>query len=408
MPLQPQRTISILPSNCTALFYQPSCGLSGDMHLAALVDLGVPEPWLREELAKLPLTSEFDLSIAPGNKMGISGTQADVRAQDAHDHRHHSTIVSMIQAAKLDLGVEARALAIFQKLADAEGKIHDIPPDKVHFHEVGAVDSIVDIVAAALCIEHFNPDVVLCNAIEVGGGFVDCAHGRFPVPAPATQELLAGAPCTYGSVKGESTTPTGAAILAASVTEFLPKGIFTPQRIGYGIGHKDFEIPNVLRVALGQYQTLTSNASTQHYKIEANIDDMSPEAFEPLMHALFEIGAVDVYLSPIFMKKNRPAHCLVALCDAAHKDQVADEILNRSTTIGLRVLPFEKRVLEREELTVTTSLGDIRVKRVTQPDGRQRWKSEHADVVTRAISANIDYQAAKVAIDFEIQSKLNT
>ena len=377
------------------------------MHLAALVDLGVPEEWLRAELSKLPVTAEYTLTLKQDSKMGISGTQAKVTTVDTHDHRHHSSIVSMIKAADLDPNVESRALAIFQAIAIAEGKIHDVPPDKVHFHEVGAVDSIVDIVAAALCIEHFQADLVLCNPIEVGSGFVDCAHGRFPVPAPATQELLANAPCTYGGVLGESTTPTGAAILAASVNEYQPQGVFTPERIGYGIGHKDFEIPNVLRVALGTYTPHAVANQTQHYKIEANIDDMSPEGFEPLMQALFEAGAVDVYLTPIMMKKSRPAHCLVALCHAEDKDRVTDEILNRSTTIGLRMFGFEKRVLPREQLKLTTTLGEVQVKRVTQPNGHQRWKSEYEDVLRLAELAGLDYQTAKAAIDFEVQQQLN-
>jgi len=347
--------------------------------------------------------------------MGISGTHASVSTVDTHDHRHHSTIVKLIKEANFDAKVEARALAIFQAIALAEGKIHDVSPDKVHFHEVGAVDSIVDIVAAALCIEYLQPEVVLCNPVEVGSGFVDCAHGRFPVPAPATQELLANAPCTYGGVSGESTTPTGAAILAESVGEYQPKGIFTPTKVGYGIGHKDFEIPNVLRVALGTY-TLSdtgsgtgasaSELSSTHFKIEANIDDMSPEAYEPLMQAIFAAGAVDVYLLPIIMKKSRPAHCLVALSDREHKDQVIDEILNRSTTIGLRVLEFDKRILPREQLTMSTSLGEVKVKRVTQPNGQLRWKSEHEDILRLAEQAGLDYRSAKTQIDYEIAGLL--
>ena len=378
------------------------------MHLAALVDLGVPQEWLRQVLGTLPVQAEFELSIEKAVKMGIAGTQARVTTVDSASHRHHSSIVKMIQAAELDAGVERRALAIFQSIAEAEGKIHNVAPEKVHFHEVGAVDSIVDIVAAAACIEFFKPDVILCNPIEVGSGFVDCAHGRFPVPAPATQELLANAPCTYGGVRGESTTPTGAAIVAANVDHFQPNGIFIPQKIGYGIGHKDFEIPNVLRVALGEYeQPGQGAANTQtHYKIEANIDDMSPEAFEPLMQSLFAAGAVDVYLTPIVMKKSRPAYCLTALCPADASNRVAEEILNQSSTIGLRIFTFEKRILPREQLEVTTTLGTIRVKRVTQPDGRVRWKSEHDDIVTAASSNALDYQSAKATIDFEVRQAL--
>jgi len=404
--LQNQSPEHQAPEQQRALFYQPSCGLSGDMHLAALVDLGVPEDWLREQLAKLPVTAESNLSLEPGSKMGIAGTTARVTTADSHDHRHHSTIVKMIEEAGYDAGTQARALAIFAAIAEAEGKIHNIPPEKVHFHEVGAMDSIVDIVAAALCIEYLQPQIILCNPIEVGSGFVDCAHGRFPVPAPATQEMLAGAPCTYGGVSGESTTPTGAAILAASVDEYRPRGTFQPQRIGYGVGHKDFEIPNVVRVALGTYEASSGPLGDQNCKIEANIDDMSPEVYEPLMQALFDAGAVDVYLQPIIMKKGRPAHCITALCDAQVADQVADTILNHSSTIGLRVMPFEKRVLPREQLAFTTSLGEVRIKRVVQPDGNSRWKSEHDDIVAAANAADMDYQRAKQRIDAEIADQL--
>ncbi len=375
------------------------------MHLAALVDLGVPEGWLREQLSKLPVTAEFQLSLRAGEKMGISGTVAKVHTQDQHDHRHHSTIVKMIQDAQFSQGIEQRALAIFKKIAEAEGKIHNIEPDKVHFHEVGAIDSIVDIVAAAICIEHFNPDVVICSPVEVGSGYVDCAHGRFPVPAPATQELLSNTPCTYGTVSGESTTPTGAAILAASVDEFQPKGIFSPERIGYGVGHKDFEIPNVLRVVLGTYQPRVQNGSEKnstHYKIETNIDDMSPEAYAPLIDSLYKAGAVDVYLTAISMKKNRPAQCITAICDATHQQEVSDALLNESTTIGLRVIPFAKQVLPRTSQVIQTSLGSVDVKVVTQPNGVRRWKSEHDDVRALAQANNLDYPIAKTRRDQEV------
>ncbi len=401
---QGQHAATLTPG-LRALFYQPSCGISGDMHIGALVDLGVPAEWLRRELAKLPVADEFTLTLAPGNKMGISGTCATVTTTDTHDHRHHATIVKLIEAARLDPNVTARALQIFAAIAAAEGKIHDIPPEKVHFHEVGAVDSIVDIVAAALCIDHFKPDVVLSNPVEVGSGYVDCAHGRFPVPAPATQELLKGAPLTYGGVRGESTTPTGAAILAAMVGEFEPKGIFTPERIGYGVGQKDFERPNVLRVALGRY--VASGADAQHCKIEANIDDMSPEGYEPLMQALFEAGAVDVYLTPIIMKKSRPAHTLTALCTAISADAVSDCLLNQSSTIGLRILPFEKRVLSRQIQSVSTDLGEVRVKVVTQPNGARRWKVEHNDLQALAQQHGLSYAEVKHRIEHQVHTALS-
>ena len=205
------------------------------MHLAALVNLGVPRDYLVDMLRRLPIQDEFELTFEPASKMGISGLQANIQIADQHDHRHHSTIVRMITEAGLPESVTTRALAIFALIADAEGKIHNVPPEKVHFHEVGAMDSIIDIVGAAAAIEYLQPDIIICDSVEVGGGFVNCAHGRLPVPAPATQELLMGVPCRYGTVDGEATTPTGAAIIANAVSEFEPTGTFTPQAIGYGV-----------------------------------------------------------------------------------------------------------------------------------------------------------------------------
>ena len=386
----------------TALFYQPQCGIAGDMHLAALIDLGVPADYVQAELTRLGLGDTFTLQLSDAQKMGINGLNARVQTQDQHDHRHHSTIQQMIRNAGFAPGIEQRALHIFQAIAVAEGKIHNIEPEQVHFHEVGAIDSIVDIVAAAICIDYIQPDIVLCSPIEVGGGFVNCHHGRLPVPAPATQELLVNAPCTYGGVDGECTTPTGAAILAASVDEYAPRNVFRSSKIGYGIGFKDFAIPNVLRVALGEYNA--NDAASQHIKLEANIDDMSPEAFEPLMQALFAAGAADVYLSPIVMKKSRPAQCLSVLCDVDKAQTLADIVLNQSTTIGLRQLPFSKRVLPRHIRTIETQFGAVRVKEVTQPNGQLRWKLEHEDVLTIAVrTADSDYQTVRKAIYKEVE-----
>jgi uncharacterized protein (TIGR00299 family) protein len=391
----------------TALFYQPQCGIAGDMHLAALIDLGVPLDYVETELARLGLGSAFSLQLSNAQKMGISGINIRVTAKDQHDHRHHSTIQRMIRDAGFSPSIERRALDIFQLIANAEGKIHGIAPDDVHFHEVGAIDSIVDIVAAAICIDYLQPQVILCNPVEMGSGFVDCAHGRFPVPAPATQELLVSAPCTYGGVKGECTTPTGAAILAASVDEYVPRSAFKPSKIGYGIGVKDFEIPNVLRVALGDYHA--EDELSQHVKLEANIDDMSPEAFEPLMNALFDAGAADVYLTPIVMKKSRSAQCLCVLCESDKAEALSDLILNQSTTIGLRQLPFSKRVLPRHMRSIETQFGAVRVKEVTQPNGRLRWKLEHQDVLDIAARrTDSDYQELRKIINKEVEDYYST
>ena len=400
-----------------ALYYQPSCGIAGDMHLAALVNLGVPQDYLVDMLRKLPIQDEFELTFESASKMGISGLQASVQITDQHDHRHHSTIVRMITEAALPEEVAARALAIFALIADAEGKIHDVPPEQVHFHEVGAMDSIIDIVGAAAAIEYIQPDIVICDSVEVGGGFVNCAHGRLPVPAPATQELLMGVPCQYGTVDGEATTPTGAAIIANAVNEFVPKGTFTPDAIGYGVGRKDFAIPNVLRIALGDYQPVSarqhsdlsqrfSDLETGHYQVEANIDDMSAEAFGPLIDALFTAGAVEAFTQPVMMKKQRPAQCVTALCSDACLTAVTDTLLNTSTSIGLRIMPFAKRVLPRQQRTIATSLGSVSVKITTQPNGRERFKVEHDDILRLATEHQRDYLSVQQALNDEVARAL--
>lgn len=392
------------------LFYQPTAGIAGDLHLAALLDLGVPLAHLESELARLNLTGQFRLQVTPSWKMGIGGTRVMVHQQDQHDHRHYSTIQRIINDAGYSQGVTARALTMFREIAEAESRIHRIDIEKVHFHEVGAIDAIVDIVGSAIALEWLNVDHIVSAAVELGAGQVKCAHGLLPVPAPATQEIMFGVPCTYGGVQGEATTPTGAAILKANVREYMPKGRFTPEKVGYGIGHKDFAIPNVLRVVLGDYQAAGSTASDTHFdihfKLEANIDDMTPEAFEPLMQRLFAAGASDVYHTPIIMKKSRSATCLTVLADAAHRDALADLILNESTTIGLRILSFSKRILPREQLTISTSLGPVQIKRVVQPDGRLRHKIEHEEVIRLSTESGIDYRTLRARLDREVDDAL--
>ena len=414
------------------LLYQCGAGVAGDMHLAAMVDLGVPEAVLREGLQRLPCADEFALEFSRSKKMGISGLQARVRELAAGEgvsagegalaagktaagegaassgHRHYADILKLLDATALAPGVAARAKAIFAEVAAAEAKIHDIPIERVHFHEVGALDSIVDVVGAAICLEHLQVEQVLCGVVELGGGFVDCAHGRLPVPAPATQEILQGVPCSYGGVQGEATTPTGAAILKAAVNRFEPPRNFRPQRIGYGLGTRDFQVPNVLRLVLGECApaAVIGGDAAAHVKIEANIDDMSPEAYEPLIDYLLAEGADDVYFTPIVMKKSRPAIKLAVLCAAERADALADAVLNRSTTIGLRVLPFEKRTLPRQTQTVDTEFGPVRVKVVVQPDGQRRWKSEFEDVRRIAQQAGLDYLQAKAALDLQIAERI--
>ena len=388
-----------------ALHYQCAAGISGDMHLGALVDLGVPEAHLRESLARLPCAEEFEIVFRRTKKKGIAGLQAQVRAlAEQPPARRYRDIERLIQSAGYARGVEDRALAAFEQLAVAEAKIHGIPVEQVHFHEVGAIDAIVDMVGAAICLEYLDAERILCGVVELGGGSVDCAHGRFPVPVPATQEILRGAPCSYGGAEGECATPTGAAILKANVDVFEAPSNFAVSAIGYGIGHRDFSVPNVLRVALGELR-LAPAGSVEQCKIEANIDDMSPEAYEPLIEHLLSLGASDVYCAPIVMKKSRPATCLTLLCEASAAERLAEAVLNRSSSIGVRLQSFVKRALPRKIETVETRFGPVRVKVVKQPDGQERWKSEFDDVRRIAEAQGADYLQTKAAIDRDIAER---
>jgi uncharacterized protein (TIGR00299 family) protein len=397
------------------LVYDCFSGISGDMHIGAMLDLGVPEDHLRDALGRLTMRDEFALEVERDAKMGISGTRATVRllTKPAH-HRHLRHIRDIISSAGYSTPVETMALEIFQKIAEAEAKIHDKPVEEVHFHEVGATDSIVDIVAAAVCLEVLDLKHVFCSTLELGGGMVRCAHGLMPVPAPATAEILNGVACRYDGVGSEATTPTGAAILKTVVDSFGPPAGFVSQRIGYGIGQKDFEIPNVLRVMLGSLDEHAADAPgleveanvETNVEIQCNIDDMPAEAFQPLVENLLAAGARDAYLTPIVMKKGRPATKVSVLCAPEDVADLQNVLFTGSTTIGVRVHPVEKRMLPRTERTIDTSRGSVRIKTVLLPDGSSRWKVEHDDVVRLAETSGLDYLRLKGELSAEIEDRL--
>ncbi|WP_353118190.1 nickel pincer cofactor biosynthesis protein LarC [Nitratidesulfovibrio sp.] len=465
------------------LFYDCFAGMSGDMHLAALLSLGVEPDYLRAELSKLGLDHEFELRVTPGMRKGIAGLRVDVvlahegpaAGQDCgqggghahehdhdhahehdrhgeHDHghghhhahhghrdhhhgRHHGhdhahphdaahhaghdngddrahapehghahahphphghhhpphrnlpDIEAIITASTLPEQVQRTSLAIFRRLAEAEARVHGKPVDEVHFHEVGATDSIVDIVGAAICYHRLGVDAAWASPVELGGGFVRCAHGLMPVPAPATAELLSGIPTTRGATPHETTTPTGAAILATLVSRFTAAPRMAVQGTGYGIGHRDTELPNLLRVHLAEVDAAhvglaaggassavsfaTSGTAagavaplpTESARLlQCNIDDMTAEQLAVAMELLMEAGAMDVHFTPIMMKKGRPATCVSLLCAQNEQERFARLLFRHTTTLGIKSVPIDKLVLETRFERLETPLGPVTMK----------------------------------------------
>ncbi|NDV26802.1 nickel pincer cofactor biosynthesis protein LarC [Desulfovibrio sp. JC010] len=382
------------------LYYDCFSGISGDMNLAAMIDLGVDPELLKTELSKLGLADEFSLKISQDSRKGIFGTRVDVElAREGHhhhghghehgehgphhhdhDHTHHAhdhthshhhhgehrnlkDIEKLINNSALSDKVKATSLAIFKRVAEAEAKIHGSTLYEVHFHEVGATDSIVDIVGAAICFHELEIEQVWCSSIELGGGFVNCAHGRMPVPAPATSGILAGKPTTQGAVPKETTTPTGAAILAELVDNFSDSPRMAVQKTAYGIGHRDNEIPNVLRVQLAKVEQRSDSLPTVPARLlQCNIDDMTGEMLGAALDQLMEDGAMDVHFTPIVMKKNRPATTLSLLCSAEDEDKFKRLIFKHTTTLGIKSTDIEKTILGISFDKLETPLGSVTMK----------------------------------------------
>ncbi len=398
----------------TILYYDCFAGISGDMNLGAMVDLGVPPDHLIEELAKLELDG-YSLRISKNNKNGISGTKVDVVLEEKnhsghqHDHHHHhrgfTEIKNLIENSKLDNKIKENSIQIFRKLAEAEAIIHNKTIEEIHFHEVGAVDSIIDIVGAAICLQYLKPDKIMASSIEVGGGFVKCEHGTFPVPAPATVELLAGIPVKSGAVNTETTTPTGAAILATVVDEFTDTYRFQIDKTAYGLGSKQLEIPNVLRVFLAHEENKHHSSPETHKAtiIECNIDDMNPEIYGYIMDLLFENGAHDVFITPIIMKKSRPASKLSVLCSVDNEQIITDILLTQTTSLGIRKYEVKKMLLERETYLLKTKYGEVTIKTAIYRGEKLKSKPEYEECVRIAREQGIPVQKVYQEINRLIQ-----
>jgi hypothetical protein len=369
------------------LYFDCFSGVSGDMTLAALLDLGLPQEKLKQELAKLGL-GNFSLEIFRGSRNGIAamGLEVKVGPREEH-HRHFTDIRKMIESSSLKQSVKKMSLAIFQRVAEAEARVHGQKVEEVHFHEVGAVDSIVDIVGSAIGIDHFEPERIFSSELPMGRGFVQCQHGRLPLPAPATLEILKGYPIRDVDVEGELVTPTGAAIVAALSSGVSPLTPIKVSQLGYGMGKKEFpDRPNLLRLVLGE--TVPAYLTDQVAALEANIDDMNPEFYDYLMERLFERGALDVCLSPLQMKKNRPGTLLRVIVEEHDADALTELILRESTTLGVRSYVVRRKKLPREVVEVETKYGRVRVKVC----GEMRFQPEYEDCKRVALEKGVPIQ----------------
>src|SRR5579864_6062147 len=394
-------------------------GISGDMFLGALADAGVPPAIFEEAVAALNIGARLEISRV--NRSGISATKVDVavageieqpreisastphhlhthtehqsEAKKHSGHHNHGRALSQIREIirKTSLGDSAKqtAIAIFEKLGAAEAKIHNVPIEQIHFHEVGAADALVDIVCAAVGAEALGVDEFICSPLNVGGGTVTCAHGTFPVPAPATVELLKGAPVYSSGIQAELVTPTGAAIVATLVTRFASFPQINIDKTGYGAGTRDFPgHANVLRITLGE--SLTARAASEGARathalretvtvLEANLDDLSPQVFGYVMSQLLEAGALDVFSTAVQMKKNRPGMLLTVLAKPEDAGKLSQIIFAETTTLGVRRREESREVLARKWQTVSTRFGDVRVKLASMNGTVTNYAPEYED-----------------------------
>lgn len=361
-------------------------GVSGDMILGALVDAGLDTEKLREGLAGLHL-SEYEIKVDRVHKAAIEATDVQVVVHQEVAERRLADIEGVIAESDLPDEVKQASTAIFRRLVGVEAEIHGASPEQVHLHEVGGTDAIVDVVGSLLALKLLGVDKVYASRLPLGHGFVRCAHGLLPVPAPATLELLRGVPVTQLDVEGELVTPTGAAILTSLVESFGPLPQMTVDAIGYGAGKSEFEFPNLLRVLIGSTSHLLAGATEQVVLLETNLDDMNPELFEHVMEALFGAGALDVFLQTFQGKKNRPGVLLSALCHPRHARHLSTIIFTETTTLGIRQRTLERLCLDRETTTVETPYGQVRIKVARLDEETTNVSPEYEDCRRLALEA---------------------
>lgn len=343
------------------LYFDCFAGASGDMILGAMIDAGVDSERLAQELAKLNVEG-FSLEFKRVVRSGLSATHALVHTAHEHKHRHLSDIKSIIDESDVLPKAKSRAIQIFTRLAEAEARVHNEQVERIHFHEVGALDAIVDVVGAAICLELLEIEQVFCSPINVGSGFVEMAHGKFPVPPPAVSELIKGVPFYSLDLNGELLTPTGAAIITTVAKSYGPIPQLITESTGYGAGTREYEkLPNVLRVMIGNAESSSIEAETLTM-LETNIDDASPQLLGHFMDLAFQHGALDCYFTQVQMKKNRPGVLVSILCARAQVDALTKLLFSETTTLGVRSYVVSRRGLERKSVAVETTYGPIDVK----------------------------------------------
>ena len=378
------------------LYFDCFAGASGDMILGALVAGGVDPHALNEQLSLLGVQGHA-IDFQTVDRCGISATYAHVQTTPEQAHHHLSDILEIIHNARLTDGVKDRAAKIFSRLAAAEAHIHNEPIADVHFHEVGALDAIVDVVGAAICFELLGIEHFICSPLHLGSGTVEMDHGRFPVPPPAVVEMLKGAPVYSTDIKGELVTPTGAAIITTVCAEYgvIPK--MKLEHSGYGAGTRQYaKFPNVLRVLIGEQQT--DNASAERlWMIETNLDDMSSQYFGHVMERAFDLGALDCYFTPVQMKKNRPGVLLSLLSRDAERAELIEMLFGETTTLGVRSYEVERRALERQIVRVETQYGPIDVKVARLNGNVVNQMPEYEQCRQAARSANVPLRVVEEA-----------
>ena len=379
------------------LYFDCFAGASGDMILGALIGAGTDEKALVEQLSLLNVDG-FKLNIETVDRSGLSATFARVHTRHEHKHRHLSDIRKIIYESDLSITVKDRAFGIFTRLAEAEARVHNEPVDHVHFHEVGALDAIVDVVGAAICFELQQIERFISSPLHVGSGMVEMAHGKFPVPPPAVTELLKGVPFYSGDIQGELLTPTGAAIITSVCGQYGPIPQMVIDHTGYGAGSREYkDFPNVLRVMIGETESETADEE-RLWMIETNIDDASPQIIGHVMDRAFELGALDCFFTSVQMKKNRPGVLLSVLCDARHRESIMNLLFTETTTLGVRSYEVFRRALQRTVVSVETQYGRIDVK-VAHLNGKVVNEMPEFDQCREAArSANVPLKTVEEAV----------